>query len=360
MKNKKIAILFIVLPVILIALLPAYNFYQYAKKYNYKKLFNTDSIEKYVNYSVYKIFNKSLVQDSVIAGKDGFLFLGNAYNNVLHKTNGTYRPSKYDIDSWTSRLKDVQNWYEKRGIKFVIAIAPNKHTIYKEKLPNWMSYDGKTLTDDIVKFAKEKDINMLDLRTALRKEKKKNQIYFKTDTHWNQIGAALAYEETISYLNNKYKINIPKPKYKMSQESRVPGDLALFLKISPLLGNKYEKRFNYIFDKKSDICKGNIDKYNLKLKPCIKTNNPIILINNQPQYTVNRSIKKHKLLFVCDSFATQASQLYNSSFNAIFKMYYPMVRRQDFSKFIDNHKPDIVIYQIVERMFYNNTILSLW
>ena len=135
MKNKTYIKYFIIFSIILISLLPVYNFYQYAKNYDYKKSFNIDNIEKYINYSIYKLFNRSMVQEKVITGKEDFLFLGNSYDKVLHKTNGVYRPTKSETDVWTNKLKDLQKWYEDSGIKFIIAIAPNKHSIYKEKLP---------------------------------------------------------------------------------------------------------------------------------------------------------------------------------------------------------------------------------
>ena len=99
MKNKSYIKYFIMFSIILISLLPAYNFYLYAKNYDLKKSFNVDSVEKYVNYIVYKLFNRSMVQEQVIIGKDDFLFLGNDYAKVLDKTNGMYRPSNEEISN---------------------------------------------------------------------------------------------------------------------------------------------------------------------------------------------------------------------------------------------------------------------
>ncbi len=106
-RYKKLTKYFILVSIIAISILPAYNFYQYAKKYDKSKIFNIDEIQKYINYAFYKLCNRSLEQGSVITGKNNFLFLGNQYDNVLHKTNGVYRPSLEEIEKWTYKLKDL-------------------------------------------------------------------------------------------------------------------------------------------------------------------------------------------------------------------------------------------------------------
>jgi len=167
MSYKKSTQYFLLLSIVLMSILPIANtliFLVFSKNnqtlldLDKKQLFSTDNIESYVNYSAYKQFNISLVNNKVIIGKDGFLFLGNDSGRVLDKTKGVFRPSKKEIELWSDKLKDLQDWYENQGIKFVIVIAPNKHSIYPEKLPHWMEYHGKTITDDIVEQSNTKGV----------------------------------------------------------------------------------------------------------------------------------------------------------------------------------------------------------
>jgi len=341
-----------------IVALPAYNFYQYAKKYDYKQLVNTDILESYRNYLVYKFLDRSMVQDKVIVGKDGFLFLGNDFNKVLDKTKGVLRPSKKEIDQWSDKLKNLQNWYENQGIKFVIVIAPNKHSIYREKLPNWMEYQGKTITDDIVESSMKRNINLLDLRPILLNKKDDKLLYFKTDTHWNQRGAAFAFEAIISYINRKHNLNIITPSYQLKQTHVGTGDLANFLKISTIMDKNYEKSYPYIFDKQSKICIGDIDREESNLSPCKEVENQIMPTNEQPLYMINSHVKENKLLLVCDSFGDIPSVLYNSSFNTIYKWYFSHIYGEKLKHFVNQTQPNIVIYQIVERDFYNHHIVQ--
>lgn len=361
MKYKSYIKYFLIFSIILISLFPAYNFYQYSKKYDFQKSFNTDTIEKYLNYLVYKLINRSLVQEQVIAGNDGFLFLGNKYDSVLHKTNGVYRPSQEEIQIWANKLKDLQNWYESRGIKFVIVIAPNKHSIYREKLPSWMGYEGKTITDDIIEESNLKDINLLDLRSVLLSNKNKEEtlLYNKQGSHWNTKGAAIGFDATMNKLSSIYNINLIKPVYEFLDYQTDNDSMWLFLKIKDLLekvdyDNEYKLKIN-----NEIMCHGNINLDNSKMEKCIDENNPIMSINGQPQYVINyNSLNNYKLLLLCDSFATSNSQLFNSSFKTVWKWHLGHINGLKLASFVDENKPDIVIYQIVERGLYNYDILK--
>jgi len=270
-------------------------------------------------------------------------------------------PTDEEINKWTNKLKDLQKWYEDRGIKFVIAIAPNKHSIYRERLPTWMKYDGRTITDNIVAQAISKDIAILDLRNKLleSKEKEIDILYWKTDTHWNEKGASIAFDTIINQLNGIYKLALYKPEYNLESSVRGGGDLADFLKINTILKKDHEIEYNYVFDKNYDICKGNINKDNHALEKCENISNPLIEITSQPQYMINKKSENNlNLLFLCDSFGTAPSQLYNATFNSIYKFHYRHINGQKLANFVEENKPDIVIYQIVERDFYNDGVVT--
>jgi len=366
MKNKKRTLkYFIIISITVIGMLPTINFYNYYVKHDIKKLFNADILEKYVNYTFYKLFNKSLKQDSVIAGKDDFLFLGNKYNNIAHRTNGLFRPTNKIMNKWTDKLKNLQTWYEDKGIKFVIVIAPNKHTIYREKLPNWiMKYDGKTITDDIVKYSEKKEIHLLDLRKTLRNKAKEgiNLVYSRGGSHWNAIGASIAYNDTIDYLNKKYNSNILKVKYKIIDKKRGRSPLGDMVKIANMI--KHEDNV-YQYNIKLDTVEvSKINRQTLEIESQSKkvknnnfdTNRKSLLIKNR------QALENKKLLFLCDSFSAVAgignNILYNDNFNTIWKFHYSHLNGNRLSYFVSKHQPDIVIYQIVERNLFNAGIVK--
>jgi len=330
--------------------------------YNKKELFSTDKIESYTNYFAYRLFDTSLQPNSTVIGKEDFLFLGNTYDNVVLKTGGKFRPAPDAIEAWTDRLKTLQEWYGQQGIKFIIAVAPNKHTIYKEKLPEWLVYNGKNITDDIVESAARKNIRLLDLRKPMLEAKAANQddLYFKTDTHWNTKGASIAFEKTIDFFNRTYSTHLRKPEYTLASYKRVAGDLAGFLKISSILGPNYEQGFFIKFKKKRDFCKGNINTQDAILEVCSPApNSPVDVFI--PNYIQNPAADNpYKVLFIGDSFSTAPSPLYNATFNTIWRWHHTRLKGTKLARFVKENKPDIVIYHIVERALYNegNDIVS--
>ncbi|MGM0642109.1 MAG: alginate O-acetyltransferase AlgX-related protein [Thermotogota bacterium] len=372
MTYKKSVIIFLLISVTAVNILPLFNsaaiLFENKKKLlktSKKEFFSTDKFESYRNYIVYKFFNVSLVDDKVVAGKDNFLFLGNAFNNVLDKTIGKFRPDKAKIDDWTDKLKTLQNWYEDRGIKFVIVIAPNKHSIYKDKLPNSMQYTGETITDDIVYSSVNKNIHLLDLRPRLLSIKDDGLLYTKHETHWNNKSASIAYYETIKFLISKYNIKLETPSYKILNNYRGKSPLGRMMKVSSELMNCEDN----IYKIESHYNKINIQTLNKKnFKPIgdIKeTDNYNVYTNKTPKVIFNKSaMNNKKLLFIADSFSATSdfkignTILYNETFQSIYKLHYSHIRGKKLANFIQKINPNIVIYQIAERALYNDIIVK--
>ena len=359
-KSKQKVLIFVFLSAVIIFALPVFNsFFISYKDFNAINLYKADRFIGYVNYIFYNNLKRSLIESKVVVGKDGFLFLGNRFDKVIDKTIGKYKPNSEEINFWTNQLLALQNKYELKGIKFVIVIAPNKHSVYKDYLPNALKGTGFNITDDIVIAAKNKNINILDLREIMRQYKNEDLLYWRTDTHWNEKGAAISYEETINYINNKFEENISVPSYSLIKNTRGGGDLAGFLKIREFIYNDFEDGYDYYFNDNYEICLGDINKESGVLQECIVKNNPIVDINSNPQYTFNsNSENDFNLLWLCDSFGSAPSQLYNSTFKSIWKWHWSHLNGTKLDTFVDQNKPDIVIYQIVERELYNNSIIS--
>jgi len=361
MKEKKLVYIFLIIAISFTLFLPVLNIYFASKNskinshhFTKNRLFSTDNLESVINYFIYKTFNFSLNEHQVIAGKDNYFFLGNGFARIIDKMEGTFPYGDRDIEVWSEKLQKLQEWYEKQGIEFIIVIAPNKHTIYNDKLPESIVYkEGATTTDNIVKASLEKDIHILNLKKVLREQKDK-QLYFHTDTHWNSYGASIGYNHAMQFLNRTYgkKYNIPKYTLK-EKKSAGGGDLTNFLKINHFLTNSYEKNYDFIFNNKSKMCYGEITKDN-KLKKCTHGNK-----NKFNQYSINGNAQnKENLLYLCDSFGTGNSKLYEETFNTIWRFHISYSHGSFLADFIKEHKPDVVIYQVVERDLGNNTVID--
>ena len=87
----------------------------------------------------------------------------------------------------------------------MILICPNKETIYPEFLPNTIKRaKNQTRLDQLIDYLKiNSNYQIVDIRKQLTKAKKSYPIYYKMDTHWNQIGGFIACQEVMKrFLNN--------------------------------------------------------------------------------------------------------------------------------------------------------------
>ena len=323
-----------------------------------KMLFSTDNLEGGINYLFYKIFNKSMFENTIVFGLDDYIFLGNKYNNVIDAASGKFRLNKSKVDHRTDKIVKLQKWYEKQGIKFVLVLAANKHTIYKEKLRNHFTYNGKTITDDIVTLSLKKGVNILDLRDTLLEHKNEKPLYNKDDSHWNNYAAAIAYEKTIDYINHIYGMHLEKVRYSLHDKFVHLGSNSRMLKIEKYTGI-VDNIMEYEFER-SNICileQKDIDK---RSNDDCRTVNKNIYTNMIGKKITNvKALNPLKLLFLTDSFSGNRHEnignsiLYNETFATVYKFHYNNLHGNDLTDLVKEFMPDMVIYQVVERSFHN-------
>lgn len=168
----------------------------------------------------YNLFNQS-AEKSVIAGKDGWLF----YESALHDYAGTGVLTDEEIDQIVENIKLATEAVKAQGAKAVWAIAPNKMEIYGEYMPYYtVENQAEGNYEKLMKALKNTDVVFADLKTTLQNSKNDYEvpIYHKLDSHWNNIGAGIAYE-TIMDL-----VGMPHTKYSGEAyriSSRFEGDL---------------------------------------------------------------------------------------------------------------------------------------
>ncbi|MBL4661380.1 MAG: hypothetical protein JKY19_13570 [Alcanivoracaceae bacterium] len=361
MHQKKPVLIFATLSLLMIGLLPIANYIKDSENINIENMFNTDILESYRNYFFFKILNRSLVNNNVIVGQDDFLFLGNKHNYIISKTQNIYPNNPKGIEKWVNNLAHLQQWYEDKGIKFIMAIVPNKHTLYSDKLPGWVSRKKQNVTDEIVKLSNRKNLNLLDLRKILlaNKQTSNELLYFKTDSHWNALGASIGYREIINYLNKRYQQKYQIPEYTFVMRNSGGKGLSRLLKTNDLIPSDLERQVSYRFKVNYEICQGNIDKETSEPKSCQISNNTAFNIHKGSQYSINQhALNSDSVLFLCDSFSMQNSRLFNATFNTIWEFHYNLLLGGNLSSFVDKQQPRIVIYQVVERSLYNNYFIN--
>lgn len=124
-------------------------------------------------------------EDSVILGKDGWLF----FEKTLADYTDTNSMSNRELFSAASNVALMEEYCKKNGKEFTFIVAPNKNSLYGQYMPD---YGVKATSSNAKRFHNlltQMEVGYVDLFTAFTQENE--QLYFAHDSHWNSKGAAL-------------------------------------------------------------------------------------------------------------------------------------------------------------------------
>jgi hypothetical protein len=143
--------------------------------------------------------------NGVVVGSEGWLFLA---SKAILRDYQRSRPLTVDeLESWKQALNARRDWFAERGIEYLLVIAPNKGEIYSEYLPRALNpVSGVRRLDQVVEYCGGEDgVEIVDLREPLLAMKSRHQLYHKTDTHWNALGAFVGYHAIMKAVAEKLK-----------------------------------------------------------------------------------------------------------------------------------------------------------
>ena len=123
-------------------------------------------------------------EDSVILGKEGWLY----FDSTLDDYTGQNLMSDKELAAAAHNLKLMAEYCIQNGKDFAFMIAPNKNSLYPQFMPDYgvisTEHDAQKLMSMVDQVA------VIDLFEAYGQQD--DILYFKTDSHWNSKGAALA------------------------------------------------------------------------------------------------------------------------------------------------------------------------
>jgi hypothetical protein len=133
----------------------------------------------------------------VVKAGDDWLFYGGDSGMDDYVRQSPLRADQ--VEDWRESLVRSHDWLHTQGIAFVFAIAPDKHVLYPELLPASIRPVGRTYRmDQLFDSLRGTGVAAVDFRRALAAAKEQEPLYEKTDTHWNERGAFVAYGELVS------------------------------------------------------------------------------------------------------------------------------------------------------------------
>jgi hypothetical protein len=132
---------------------------------------------------------------AVLRGRDGWFFYADD-EGVEDYTNAHLLTAE-EVATWRQQIVAARNWCRTHRVAYVFTIAPDKHVLYPEKMPDEVSPLQPTSRADQVLNAVSDTGVAVDLRPALFDAKRRERIYQRTDTHWNERGAFAAYQQIL-------------------------------------------------------------------------------------------------------------------------------------------------------------------
>jgi alginate O-acetyltransferase complex protein AlgJ len=135
---------------------------------------------------------------TVIRGMDGWLYY--ADDSALDDYISASPMSQEELDDWRAAVVHTRDTLRARSIAYVFAIAPDKHVIYPEHMPSSIHrlHQEYRLEQLTAYLRRTTDVAVVDLRGPLLDAKQHEQVYYRTDTHWNDEGAYLAYRQILA------------------------------------------------------------------------------------------------------------------------------------------------------------------
>lgn len=146
------------------------------------------------------LFHDQKTNRAVLAGSEGWLYFNE--NQMVEHYRGTLLFAPDQLKDWQVLLEHYRDWLAQRGIKFLFVVVPDKQSIYPEHLPTWMNkVSPETKLDQFFAYMKtHSTVEVVDVRATLLEGRSVGPMFLKTDSHWNQLGAFLAYQKLVNEL----------------------------------------------------------------------------------------------------------------------------------------------------------------
>lgn len=171
-------------------------------------------------------------------------------------------------------------------------------------------------------------IKLIDPSDSLLAARRRKDVYYKTDTHWNTFGGFKAYQKLMHEIVKDYPDMrvFNENEFLFSEVLNEEGDLSSMIGL-----NATNKRKEIMMRHKDTTIK--LD-YNIPSKMILKFSN---IISGPHQ--------KRKLLMFRDSFGSYLAPFFNLQFDeAVYVWNYIFMH-----KLIEEEKPDIVVFESLQR-----------
>jgi len=283
----------------------------YSQSFPFRSLF----VSAYHKLSL-SIFDET-GNDKVIAGKNGMLY----FDETLQDYQRSDVLMSKDIERLNEIFRIMSEYSLIYDTELFLMIAPNKASIYPEFMPTKFTVFNEKSNLEMIENAID-SVSMIDVKSVIinAKDVYNEQLYHDLDSHWNNLGAYLAYVEMSKQMDKEY---LEMDLFDITIENNHKGDLTTML--YPAID---------VYD----------EQYNLNLPETFTFTRPIRQLDDLQIESIN-SEGSESLIMFRDSFANALIPYLSQSYQNVF---YARNFPYDFTSLIENPAPNLVI-EIAER-----------
>lgn len=254
----------------------------------------------------------------VLLGKDNWLFYKTELDgHPLWDYMGINHFTDDELAAIAANLVSMRDGFNALGVDFYVTALPNKEIIYEEYMPDTVArVDTVSRAEQLANYIWDNtDLVYVYPKQALLDAKAEGQIYYQTDTHWNQKGAFVGMQQLMHEAYGVEAKNLDSVSFDITSND-LAGDLAVIGGVA----DKYNIDTTYVFD--ADTA-------------------------DKAQY------RDEVALVVGDSFSGFLSTIAKGYYKEVHWIY-----TKDFTmSMLDEYDADVVIWESVER--YIETFLNV-
>lgn len=254
----------------------------------------------------------------VLLGKNNWLFYKTELDgHPLWDYMGINHFTDDELAAIAANLVSMRDGFNERGVDFYVIALPNKEIIYEEYMPDTVArVDTVSRAEQLADYIWDNtDLVYVYPKQALLDAKAEGQIYYQTDTHWNQKGAFVGMQQLMHEAYGVEAKDLDSVSFDITSND-LAGDLAVIGGVA----DKYNIDTTYVFD--ADTA-------------------------DKAQY------RDEIALVVGDSFSGFLSTIAKGYYKEVHWIY-----TKDFTmSMLDEYDADVVIWESVER--YMETFLNV-
>ena len=182
----------------------------------------------------------------VLLGKNNWLFYKTELDgHPLWDYMGINHFTDDELAAIAANLVSMRDGFNALGVDFYVTALPNKEIIYEEYMPDTVArVDTVSRAEQLANYIWDNtDLVYVYPKQALLDAKAEGQIYYQTDTHWNQKGAFVGMQQLMHEAYGVEAKNLDSVSFDITSND-LAGDLAVIGGVA----DKYNIDTTYVFD----------------------------------------------------------------------------------------------------------------